>query len=95
MADKKRKPRKLDLCLVAKILGIYITQDKDGFISIWKDKPSLNSNAGYWEHAVQDSILIEPIIEPYSTNWEKSLITPRTMEGLMQNPNYKYKKANK
>ena len=66
-----------ELRKVAELLKMYVTQDKNGWVQIWITKPTRNEEKGVWESS-GTSISRKSLIAPYSSNWKKSLITPKT-----------------
>lgn len=68
-----------DLIVVADKLRCYISQDKDGFVQLWKRRPTRNTKLGRWE-SLNGSVLFRemPLIASYTNRWAYSLITPHT-----------------
>ena len=76
---KEAMTNKRPLMNIASSLKVYITQDSDGYVQVWDKMPKINVKGGYWEVEGDDSILLRPVIRPYTTKWEKSLITPNSI----------------
>lgn len=67
------------LMAVAELWKVYFTQDSDGFVQIWTRKPKRNLELGIWEGC--DAPILNqaaPLLAPYTKDWERSLITPRS-----------------
>lgn len=78
-----KRNSKSDLIAVAARLGCYITQDRDGFVQVWKHKPEKNLRRGIWESADDPYFSPDnPFLNRYTQNWTKSLITPKTQKYL-------------
>lgn len=72
---------KKPLALACKCLKIYITQDRDGFVQIWLNKPKKNYEFGIWEGKEDPKISPDnPLFGPYTRKWAYSLITPDTFD---------------
>ena len=75
---------KKELRKVAELLQMHITQNRNGWVQIWMSKPIRDDKEGVWK-GDEPSISKMAIIAPYTRNWKKSLITPKTnsyMEGV-------------
>lgn len=70
-----------ELIKVAEIMGIYITQDKNGWVQMWMGKPHRDDREGVWKSDVT-SISRKAVIAPYTVCWKKSLISPKTKSYL-------------
>ena len=70
-----------DLITVAELLKIYITQDRNGWVQLWMDRPYRDDKEGVWK-GKSTSISNKAVIAPYAKYWKKSLITPKTKKYL-------------
>lgn len=78
--DTRKVISRRKLSTICYILGVYITQDKDGCVQMWKEKPHINND--WWELGKSsDSIMCISFSYPYTADWEKSLITPISYKG--------------
>ena len=70
-----------DLIKAAELLRMYVTQDKNGHVKLWTEKPYRDDKEGVWKSRTT-SVSNKAIIAPYSRSWKKSLITPKTKSYL-------------